>query len=214
MKHILRSLPLGKPFCPHCLASHSSKHSLHALFTTHQIHIHGHRVAPWCVAPVRPPDASQPAAWPTITRRPPPPPCPGPSLAPSVPPLFSHIHHARDRGSEGRAGGEEDYSWRGRGRRRHPLHHHMRSLGEARLGRVGGINAKTRKPTPSLPPWFHLPLASSLPLLLFISFISTEQCMRGTCYGNGWHACAWTHNTARSGCCSSGLPRENESGFW
>lgn len=154
MKHILRSLPLGKPFCPHCLASHSSKHSLHALFTTHQIHIHGHRVAPWCVAPVRPPDASQPAAWPTITRRPPPP-CPGPSLAPSVPPLFSHIHHARDRESEGRAGGEEDYSWRGR--RRHPLHHHMRSLGEARLGRVGGINAKTRKPTPSLPPWFHLP---------------------------------------------------------
>ena len=154
MKHILRSLPLGKPFCPHCLASHSSKHSLHALFTTHQIHIHGHRVAPWCVAPVRPPDASQPAAWPTITRRPPPP-CPGPSLAPSVPPLFSHIHHARDGASEGRAGGEEDYSWRGR--RRHPLHHHMRSLGEARLGRVGGINAKTRKPTPSLPPWFHLP---------------------------------------------------------
>ena len=156
MKHILRSLPLGKPFCPTM-----SGITLIKTFTRCSVYYTSdtHTRAPCCtlVRRARPfPDASQPAAWPTITRRPrPPPPCPGPSLAPSVPPLFSHIHHARDRESEGRAGGEEDHSWRGR--RRHPLHHHMRSLGEARLGRVGGINAKTRKPTPSLPPWFHLP---------------------------------------------------------
>ena len=155
MKHILRSLPLGKPFCPHCLASHSSKHSLHALFTTHQIHIHGHRVAPWCVAPVRPPTLrSRPHGRPLRAAR---------RLPARVPPSLPRSHRSfptftmreTERARDGRAGRKITHG--AAGRRRHPLHHHMRSLGEARLGRVGGINAKTRKPTPSLPPWFHLP---------------------------------------------------------
>ena len=86
----------------------------------------------------------------------------------------------------------------------------------ARQGWEGWVASTPKQESQHLPSLLGSisPLASSLPLLLFISFISTEQCMRGTCYGNGWHACAWTHNTARSGCCSSGLPRENESGFW
>ena len=107
MKHILRSLPLGKPFCPHCLASHSSKHSLHALFTTHQIHIHGHRVAPWCVAPVRPPTLrSRPHGRPLRAARRLParvPPIPR-SLGPTA--LFPHspCERQRERGTGGRGG--------------------------------------------------------------------------------------------------------------
>ena len=212
MKHILRSLPLGKPFCPHCLASHSSKHSLHALFTTHQIHIHGHRVAPWCVAPVRPPTLrSRPHGRPLRAAR---------RLPARVPPSLPRSHRSfptftmreTERARDGRAGREITHG----AAAADVTLYTITCDPWARQGWEGWVASTPKQESQHLPSLLGSisPLASSLPLLLFISFISTEQCMRGTCYGNGWHACAWTHNTARSGCCSSGLPRENESGFW
>ena len=213
MKHILRSLPLGKPFCPHCLASHSSKHSLHALFTTHQIHIHGHRVAPWCVAPVRPPTLrSRPHGRPLRAAR---------RLPARVPPSLPRSHRSfptftmreTERARDGRARAGRKIT---HGAAADVTLYTITCDPWARQGWEGWVASTPKQESQHLPSLLGSisPLASSLPLLLFISFISTEQCMRGTCYGNGWHACAWTHNTARSGCCSSGLPRENESGFW
>ena len=88
--------------------------------------------------------------------------------------------------------------------------HAIRGRGRVGFGWHQRHNKKANTfPTSPILPWFHLPPRLS-------PFSSSHLSPPGNAcearvYGNGWHAHG---RTALSGCCSSGLPRENESGLW
>ena len=212
MKHILRSLPLPKPFCPHYVRHHTHRNIHYMLCLLHTRYTYTgtvlHLGAP---VRVRPPTlrSRRPHGRPLRAAR---------RLPARVPPSLPRSHRSfptftmreTERAKDGREGRKITHG----ADAADVTLYTITCDPWARQGWEGWVASPPKQESQHLPylpilPWFHLPPRLS-------PFSSSHLSPPGNAcearvYGNGWHAHG---RTALSGCCSSGLPRENESGLW